>query len=162
MRKIFSKKAVTLMEIMVVIITLSLLAGFVIPTWQKSLDESDEKAAISNLMVLRGAFELYFSHNGDFGYSSGLFKDMNYWNEILKIHIIDGNLVYSCLSENVSDIHFECKALKNDSGGNLLWSVGNFDNPNLSNDLDGKPYCLTPPLCPNCQSQALGGCPMSL
>jgi len=66
MRLIINNKAVTLMELIVVVVLIGLIAAFTIPDYKKSLQRSDEKEAINNLAMVWEAMKIYRVKTGVF------------------------------------------------------------------------------------------------
>jgi len=67
------KKALTLVEMLIVVAILGILAAVALPTFQSHTQQAKEAAAKDNLRILRNAIELYAAqHNGvPPGYENG-------------------------------------------------------------------------------------------
>ncbi|OGX09021.1 MAG: hypothetical protein A2Y06_02200 [Omnitrophica WOR_2 bacterium GWA2_37_7] len=94
MRLIINNKAVTLMELIVVVVLIGLIAAFTIPDYKKSLQRSDEKEAINNLAMVWEAMKIYRVKTGDFVTQD--LAGVADINQLLKINIIESNMDYSC------------------------------------------------------------------
>lgn len=59
--KIYGKRAVTLIELMIVLAVVGLLAAIVIPQYGNMLEKANLGATMGNLAALRSAFNIYYS-----------------------------------------------------------------------------------------------------
>ena len=64
-------KAFTMVELMVVVVIIAIIAGFAIPNYQKSVERTYQRDAITNLITLHGANQIYRAQNGAFWPQSG-------------------------------------------------------------------------------------------
>ena len=131
-------KAFTLMEIMIVVIIISILAGFAIPQYQGSLERAYEKSAVMNLRSVVAAEHIYKVENGSHWVAVATVTDIN---NNLKLNIIPDHVTYSCdLSGAPND--FRCIA---QSTGSVGWQVA-------ASSPAGNTWCLSAPgtPCPLC------------
>ena len=86
------KKSLTLLEVIVVVIIITILTTLVIPTFQKTIEKSREKLAISNLMIIASAQKLYRVRYGNYNTEC---SDLNAINNILTLDIESKYFDYS-------------------------------------------------------------------
>lgn len=100
--------AFTLLEILVVIILITIVAGFSVPNFKKAHNRSREKDAVSNLDMIREAVRLYIARQN--GSVPPALANVNAINSTLQLNIIEnaGNTyqclvagIYSCTATNV-------------------------------------------------------------
>lgn len=60
------RQGVTLLELMIVVILLSITASFAIPSYLKAIEESRGEQALATLHMLRTAEQVYFIDNGEY------------------------------------------------------------------------------------------------
>ena len=58
------RKAFTLTEVLMVVIILSLFAGFALPVYSKAVRKNKERTAVNNLRLLHAAALIYWAKNG--------------------------------------------------------------------------------------------------
>ena len=87
-----SKKAFTIIELMVVIVIIGILAVIALPKFKLTVDRAIESDAINKLMTIHAANKIYFAQTG--GYFAGNL-DVNGINSSLAINIIPDNMTYS-------------------------------------------------------------------
>lgn len=88
-----TRKAVTLMEILIVVVLVGIVAAFGIPSYTKSIERADAREAADNLRMIASAMELYRAQEG--GYPVALSGVVNI-NTVLNLNIIEQNMNYSC------------------------------------------------------------------
>ena len=88
-----TRKAVTLMEILLVVVLVGIIAAFGIPSYTKSIERADAREAADNLRMIASAMELYRTEEG--GYPVGLPQVVNI-NTVLNLNIIEQNMDYNC------------------------------------------------------------------
>lgn len=93
------------MELMIVVVSLGLIAGFAIPSYQKAVDRSYERDGINSLILLSGVQEVYRARNGDYwpaftgdcgGGNCGIADGLN---TALGVNIIENNVSYFCAAQ---------------------------------------------------------------
>lgn len=94
MKIYINNRAVTLMEIIVVVALVALIAAFTIPNYKNSLERSDEKEAIQNLTMIWEAMKIYRVKTGDFVTQD--LAGVNDINQLLRTNVIESNMDYSC------------------------------------------------------------------
>jgi prepilin-type N-terminal cleavage/methylation domain-containing protein len=90
------KNAVTIIEVIVVIIIIGLVLAFAIPNYQRNIARAYEKAAFDNLNLIKSSMGLYKAKNGSLPASA--LADAAAINATLGIAIIADNLTYSCVA----------------------------------------------------------------
>lgn len=86
------KRAFTLLEVMIVIILISIIAAFAIPTYSKSQQRANEKDMVNNLILLHDAVIIYQGRFDAFP-GAGPF-DLNELNTLLNTNILANQKVY--------------------------------------------------------------------
>ena len=78
-----SKKGVTLIELLIVILILGALAAIAIPRISESADSAKENACATNIEVLNTQLELYAAnHDGTYPTLAVLVADVNYFPDL--------------------------------------------------------------------------------
>jgi prepilin-type N-terminal cleavage/methylation domain-containing protein len=91
------RKAFSLMELMVVVVVVGVVAGFGIPNYQRSLNISIAKDAVSNLKLIAAAQQLYFARNGNYYPSPTATENINNINDTLHLNILEQQgVTYTC------------------------------------------------------------------
>ena len=123
-----SKKAFSLMELMIVVIVVGVVSAVALPNYEHMRSRQRERVAAGNMEMLIEAVKIYKSkHNGTI---SG-FTDVNQINEQLNVELVNSdNISYECqigTSDSISPSGaFFCAALYND--GPSKWAITfNFD-----------------------------------
>jgi len=142
------KIAFTLIEVIVVMITLAVLLALALPRYTKILETAREKDARINLMAIRGAQLNYFEATRDaFDPGSQTYFPRNMTltdiNQDFHLNIIANNFLYECFYDNPVG-SFTCSATSSTG-----WA--------LSVTADDAPYCSAG-TCPTCQARPTG-CP---
>jgi len=113
MKNIKSKqKAFTLMELIVVIVILSIIAGFAVTSYQKSILKSIEQSAKMNLMTLEAALVIYNAQAGEYwsvGCDFGV-SDVDTINAGLDIKMLEGKLTYGYLVDDDNPANYRISA----------------------------------------------------
>jgi len=133
----------TAAELLVAAVLVVIIAAFAIPSYQRSSDRSQEKAAVRGLMLIREGLHIYYARNG-----AWVDRDMTTVDDInttLSIYLIAKDVSYGCTGTTTS---YECTATS-DAG----WQVQIRNTVN-----NGAPYCVDTQ-CPQCTGSA---CPYSL
>ncbi len=135
------RRAFTLMELMMVLVILTIIMTFVIPSYKKTSDKMTEKTAAWNLISIRTGLNLYKTAQG--GYPTFNLNNANAISNTLGIAIIPGNITYQCIL--MSSNTYDCQATT--SAG---WQVHI-----ESGFIPGDPHCnSTNPPCPTCTMTA--------
>jgi len=87
-------KGFTLMEIIVVVILLSIVAAFGIPSYNNAFEQSDEREAVYNLRFIGEALEVYRVRNDD--YPNFDLLEVSDINTTLNLGILEQNMDYDC------------------------------------------------------------------
>ena len=92
-----ANKAFSLMELMVVVTIVGVVAAFGIPNYQRSVNISTAKDAISNLKLIAAAQQLYLARNGFYYPQAGGPMDVFQINTNLHLNILaQQGIVYTC------------------------------------------------------------------
>lgn len=84
------------MELMVVVVVIGIVAAFGIPDYQRSVNTSIAKDAVSNLKVIAAAQQLYLTRNSSYHPSAGT-ANVASLNQSLHINILEQQgVVYTC------------------------------------------------------------------
>jgi prepilin-type N-terminal cleavage/methylation domain-containing protein len=147
MSKIY-EKGFTLIEIMVVIVIMSVIAGFSIPNFRKAVRKSHEQDALLQLQVIFAASHFYYSKNGNFLDSGGSIEDLDFINTNLGINVVANGLTYTYQSD----------------GTTYYYAWANWDEAGVANDFTlriskielNRNFAWGPPYNPCCSA---GSCP---
>jgi len=141
------RKAFTLMELMIVVVIVGIITVFAIPNYRKAIDKQHERDAITQLKTIASALELYRGQAGVFP-DGATMPDVGAINTVLALNVIEGEVVYTCVTEPFSGNGpgFKCSA----SGAG--WQINIETDPVLRLD----PFCEDA-TCPTCTP---AGCPM--
>ena len=145
MRALMGVKAFTLMELIVAIVIIGTMASMAIPKYAKSVEQSYERTAASNLNLIRSAIKIYKLNNGSYPPSD--LSDTAAVNSTFGLMILsDQNMGYTC---NSSSAQYFCFA--NSSYG---WSL---HTGSMAWE-DDPAHCAVANTCPTC---TIGGweCP---
>ncbi len=158
-------KAITLVEIMVVVLVIGIMAAFAVPSYQKSLILNNEKAAVLNLKIIKQALEAYRAENGAYWNTNNVkITDLSVINQNLDIHIIpqdsSGGVTYFCQT-TVSPDSYTCgvdfTGVPFVGGVDFVnsWSVGFANTDALGGQCCS---CMSVAACPSCLLDSNGGC----
>jgi prepilin-type N-terminal cleavage/methylation domain-containing protein len=104
------RSAFSLIEMMVVLIIVSIVAGFAIPDYTKSVERSHRKDAENNLLVIQAAQMMYAAKNGDYWGAGNLAQI----NANLGVNIVANGMTYSCDGPSAGPPPtFACHATRN-------------------------------------------------
>ncbi len=132
MERSLSVKAFTLMEIMVVVIIVGIIAGFAIPNFSKSIDQSHYQDAVIQLSAIRSANQVYYARTATFWPPTDN-NNVSAINTALSLNIIENGLTYEC-DKGLTSSQFTCTAIP--TGGAYTVTVD--QNPLSS---PGNPSC---------------------
>lgn len=144
-------KAVTLIELMVVVIIISIIAGFAFPNYLKAVEKGYERDAIVQMQAVNGALAFYKAQAGVYP-DGATMPDLASINTVLGLNIVANNMTYSCVSAAYSGQGpgapgFDCEA-----ASSFGWEIHVSTDP-----LRLYPYCLDDTSCPTCTT---AGCPL--
>ena len=95
-----NSKAMTLMEVLIVVILIATIAGFSVVSYRKSVLKARERDAVLNLTVIHGASQIYRAKNTDYWDTSGNpITDLNLMMQELEINIAANDMTYSYESD---------------------------------------------------------------
>jgi len=137
-----SLKAFTMIEMMITLIIMIVIAGYAVPSYNRSQERADERVMITNLRIISSALETYRNRNGD--YPIFVDEDLEELNRVLNLSIMAQGVDYYCEVEDLGE--YDC-----DADSPYGWEVEINDNRN-----NGDPYC-DGGVCPSCDGN---GCPM--
>lgn len=144
-------KAVTLIELMIVVIIISIIAGFAFPNYLKAVEKGYERDAIVEMQAINGALAFYKAQAGVYP-DGATMPDATAINAILGLNIVANNMTYSCVSAVYSGSGpggpgFDCEV-----ASSFGWEIHVSTDP-----LRLYPYCLDDTSCPTCTT---AGCPL--
>jgi type IV pilus assembly protein PilE len=119
MKKHFSIKAFTIMEILIVVIIVGIIAAFAIPNYGKSVDQSHTQDAIIQLSAIRTANQLYYARTSKFWPAVAGTKDVSAINTALSLNIIENAMTYTCDVPGALGTTFVCTATPASGGTNI-------------------------------------------
>ena len=80
------------MELMVVLVLISIIAGFALPNYRKAIRRAHERDAIAQLSLIYGANAIYFTKNSQYIPTGA--GDIDYINTTLGLSVISNGMVY--------------------------------------------------------------------
>lgn len=133
-------QAVTLMELIIVIIIIALIAGFTYPNYRKAVEKGYERNAVVQMQAINGAMTYYKAQAGVYP-DGATMSDLTSINTVLGLNIVANNMTYSCVTATYSGPGpgFDCEA-----ASGFGWEIHVSTNP-----LRLYPYCLDAS-CPTC------------
>ena len=138
----FYRRGFTLVELIMVVVLTGVMAVFVIPSYNKAVSKSYEKAGTNNLLIIYSAQQLL--KNAGNPYVAG--ADTNAVNVNLTLGIIGNGINYSCtVSGGPPPTKFDCRA---DQGTFILKITDS--NSNICCAGGTCPSVLPKPGNPNC------------
>jgi prepilin-type N-terminal cleavage/methylation domain-containing protein len=107
-----TKKAFTIMEIMTVVIIVGVIAVFAIPNFRKTMSNSYQQDAITQLTSIHAAEEIYRAqNNGQYWPLSASTYTLSDINTNLGLGILANGMTYTC-SGNASGTTYTCNATR--------------------------------------------------
>jgi len=103
-----NRVAFTIVEILIVVIIMSVIAGFAIPNYNKAQDRSNEREAVINLRLVGIAMQSFKLHDANDEYPSADLPQVSDINTALSLGIIEQTMDYDCVS---STSEFDCTAV---------------------------------------------------
>ncbi|MDO8580390.1 MAG: prepilin-type N-terminal cleavage/methylation domain-containing protein [Candidatus Omnitrophota bacterium] len=91
------RKGFTLLELIVVLIIITIIAGFAIPSYQKSTQKGREREAYLKLLTIHGASEIYKAKYGKYYDPVGV-VDLSVINPALSLDLSSTDLDFDYLS----------------------------------------------------------------
>ena len=107
--------AFTLTEILIVVIIISIIAGFGLPNYYKNYERSLLKSAISQLKAIERAQKMYHQRNGYFFPDNGTETDIEDINDGLKVHLASTAFTYECSDTDNDNDKYTCSATRDGS-----------------------------------------------
>ena len=103
-------KAFTLVELTMVVVIMGIIAGFVLPNFQKSVVRGQVRQVRNNLMAIQAGQEMYMARTGSY---FGAAANLAAINTGLGLNLISAasDITYSCLAG------YSCSAVKTGSWG---------------------------------------------
>lgn len=138
--------AITLTEVLVVVVIIGIISLFAIPSYNKAIVKSHERNAILNLKLLHGASAVYKENFGEYWDTASTEKDVSQINSQFNLNLINNEVTYTYMG---IDISFRGLASYDIGGPNVFQIAilsGNISNTN--------PCCLagTCAIVPACQN----------
>lgn len=121
-----NKNAVTLMELMVVVVVVGLMAAFALPNYTKANNKAEERQMITNLRAIVAAQEIYKAQHGDYWPAATTAVPtanigVAALNAALRLSIVEaGKYTYQCKSSN--NQQYQCYSSYS-PGGDFAWQV---------------------------------------
>ena len=101
--------AFTLTELVIVIVITGLIAAFAIPSYNKSINRTQERDAYYQLQVIQRAEEIYLAKNNTYwpfdSPTGGPYThhDVDDINTALRLNIIENDVTYDCWGDGAAD-----------------------------------------------------------
>ena len=130
-----------MMEIIIVIVLVSIAAGFGIPSYRQAILRTRESQAIVNLELIHAAANFYRNQAG--GFLAGSAEDIDFINQNFSLSIIETNDIVYQYDSSDPDL-FDIKAEVLDSNGGSFFDI----------DMNQSPISATNPCC----DPGTGGC----
>ena len=141
------EKSFTLSELLVVLVIIGIVASFVMPNFNKAVSQAQERDAISKLLSIRTAAEVYKAQTGS--YPTTPLSDINAINTTLGINLTQGIFNVFC----DLDDGFECNIEHPDG-----WVIHFHEGPGPTSTFALHCAGMGTIDCPTCpQSTACGG-----
>ena len=86
----------TVTEVIITVIILSAVMAFAIPRFQKSVERSYERDALTQLRTIHAANRVYKIQNGNYWPPTTTAQDITAINDTLGINIIANGMTYTC------------------------------------------------------------------
>jgi len=118
------KKAITLLELLTVIIVVGILASLALPTFNKAKESAFDKEAKANLKLIQAAEKVYRMEYSTYYPSSGSEGNIDNINAYLKLLIPTTNWTYSVTGGTNS---FSSRATR--QGGTRSWNIETSTEP---------------------------------
>jgi prepilin-type N-terminal cleavage/methylation domain-containing protein len=141
------KKAFTLLEMIVVVVLVSIIAAFAIPSYMSGSLKIREREMAGQLMIMHAAAHLYRAQVRQFPARIG--GDIDYINQTFGLNITEANgLGYTYDSADPDE--FDVDVEFSDSNGNVLFDLQINQNPIAVNNpccVPGAAACPSRPEC---------------
>ncbi len=99
MPKFFSTKQLfgfTILELIAVVIIIAIIAGFAIPSYQKTLEKTYRKQATADLIAVHAAQQIKYSEDTQYYPNSATTVTVASINSNLRLNLIEQGMVYTC------------------------------------------------------------------
>ena len=142
-----NKKSFTLMEIIIVIVLISVVAAFGIPSYRRAILRSRERQAIVNLELIHAAASFYGTQAG--GFLPGNNRDIDFINQNFGLRVAATNgTVYEY--DSADPASFDIKVEITNLGGGSFFDIQMDEGPISSTNPcceAGTGACLSLPSC---------------
>ena len=110
------------MEIMAVVVIVGIMAVFAIPNFSKTVEKSHEQDAVTQLIALHGANEVYRAQNGVYWPPDDLTGDtVAKINAALGLNLIESGMTYLCITNGLPyGQTYYCRATRVPSGSFMV------------------------------------------
>ena len=147
-----NSKAMTLMEVLIVVVLIGVMAGFALASYRKTFLKATERDAVLNLTVLHGANKIYQAKNSSYWDTNDIsVTDLDVINQTLGTNIVANTaVVYSYRSNVAVDPNaFTAEAAYTDgtASNNFTLRV-NETSISSTNPCCGAGNCPSRPACP--------------
>ena len=120
-----NNKAFSLMEIVVVVVLVSIVAGFGIPSYQAAMQKAREREVVANSDIIRAAGLMYKSQVG--AVLQGNNEDIDYINEELGLNILETNNIRYNYTRSRDGLRFLIDGHVLNGNGNPVCTIRTFD-----------------------------------
>jgi len=128
-----TRKAITLIELVITVIIVGILASFVVRGFEKTIDGARQKKYKMNLLLIKPAQAIYHQKYAHYYPGAGPTANRDLINENLKIDIWDGSSqITQCFTGDPNAFDCQTKYIKN---GNTQWTY------KIDQDMD-IPICI--------------------
>ncbi len=125
-----SKKAMTLIEVLTVVIIIGILAGVAVPRYFKTIERAKDQEAITNLKLIKAAQAIYFVENNTYCCTPVPFEDVGIINQTLHLNLpatSDWIYAITVVVSPPSIPNFRATATRNDATFSRFWRFGKLD-----------------------------------
>ena len=106
-------KSFTLIELMVVVIVISVIAGFAIPNYEKSVERAHLRDAITQLSTIHAANQIYRARTQSYWPDTVGTKDLADINADLGLAVIANGMTYTCDPDpGTPGLTYTCQAVR--------------------------------------------------
>lgn len=135
------------MELIIVVMIISVIAGFAIPSYQKAIEKNEEKTSIVKLQSIVGGMKIYKAKYGS--YPAFDMPDLASINQNLQLNVLPDTMTYRCLQIDGALVNV-CSAIS-PNGWSIHWHEMGAGG-NTIHCSDGGPAC------PSCPFHGSGSC----
>ncbi len=118
------KKGFTITELILVVVIISIMAGFGIPNYTKAVERAHVRDVNNQLLALYSANQVYRAQNGRFwpaDNNAGAGYDVAAISTNLGLSIIPNGMTYNCTGAGVAPGTFSCTSARN--GGSAVFTL---------------------------------------